>query len=68
MNLYIPVHCDLEENKLHGYQQQVDKQEDRHKHAKVQNSKLSFPLQNPIQQHINTRQEHHLVIWHKLKI
>lgn len=46
-----PVHCDLEENKLHGYQQQVEKQEDQHKHAKVQNSKLSSPLQNSIQQY-----------------
>ena len=34
------------ENKQHGFQQQVEKQEDPHMHAKVQNSKPSSPLQN----------------------
>lgn len=42
---YQPAHCGLAGNKQHGFQQQEEKPEGQHRHAKVQSSKPSSPLQ-----------------------
>ena len=48
-----PAHYDPEGNTPRGFQQQVEKQEDQHMHAKVQNSDIYSPLQIQFQNKVS---------------